>query len=83
MSTRERLTSDFVLAMVIRLLLLGSLALYCAFLLAGCNRTPTVDSPLADSRQFPPTDLQSMTRNTVPQGGQYEKSDCAPRSLPE
>lgn len=74
------LTSDTNVVWLIRVFLYGSIALLGATLLQGC----TANGPRSAEGSFMLSlDPQDGTRNTQPQGGQYEKSDSAPPSVPK
>jgi len=73
--------TDLFAAFIIRAVLFAAIIALLAVFAAGCSRSANDPISLgAENRlKFPADDLEPGTRNSLPQGGNYEKSDCAPR----
>ncbi|DAD51499.1 TPA_asm: hypothetical protein [ssRNA phage Zoerhiza.1_25] len=72
--------ADLFVAFVIRSLFFTAILAMLAVLAAGCSRSAGDPISLgAEQRPNTADGLELGTRNSLPQGGNYEKSDCAPR----
>ncbi|DAD50231.1 TPA_asm: hypothetical protein [ssRNA phage Zoerhiza.1_5] len=72
--------ADLYLSFSIRLILYISILMVMGMIIAGCSRTEEGGiSPFGRDSRVSSADQEARTRNIQPQGGEYEKSDCAPR----
>jgi hypothetical protein len=82
MSVRDGYYSDLVLICVLRSVLALGLIGFGLLVLGGCsprNTTFSQEKVAVERSELPALDLQALTRNDQPQGGDHEKSDCTPR----
>jgi hypothetical protein len=72
--------ADLCFSFTVRVILYTSILLCVGILIAGCSRTEDgTIRPAYRDVGISPNDQGAKTQNDPPQGGDYEKSDCAPR----
>lgn len=84
MSPRSAYHLDLYAAFVVRAVIYLSFVVIVATFLGGCSpfSNPFSNAGETVKSAFSQTGSTTGTRNSIPQGGNYEKSDCAPnRSL--
>nr|QDH87684.1 MAG: hypothetical protein H2Bulk352406e1880_000002 [Leviviridae sp.] len=78
-NTNATYYADLGLAAVVRIVLFCSSLVIIGMCIAGCS-IPTIPTlGTVERGQLSPLRLSDGTRNDLPQGGDHEKSDCAPR----
>jgi hypothetical protein len=70
--------ADLCFSFTVRLILYASILVCTGMLLVGCGRIDE-GNPFSRDTSNLAGDREPKTQNILPQGGEYEKSDCAPR----
>nr|QDH91278.1 MAG: hypothetical protein H2RhizoLitter491556_000002 [Leviviridae sp.] len=71
--------SDLCISFTIRCILYSSILVVTLIMLVGCGRLDEGGNPSSRDTGISTSDRETRTQNVPPQGGEYEKSDCAPR----
>lgn len=78
-STASLYYSDLCISFTIRVILYTSILVVTMIMVAGCSRVDEGGNPFNRNTIISDGDRTAKTQNDPPQGGDYEKSDCAPR----
>nr|QDH88572.1 MAG: hypothetical protein H2RhizoL4927167_000002 [Leviviridae sp.] len=78
-STASLYYSDLCISFAIRFILYSSILVVTGIMVAGCSRVDEGVNPFSRDNSVSAIDRTAKTQNDPPQGGDYEKSDCAPR----